>query len=59
MKIKIEIDLTPEEAQELFVPGEKQQEFAAALAKAYTESMANVAKGAFDSTLRKLFRVDE
>ena len=59
MKIKIELDLTPEEAQELFIPGEKQQEFVAALAIAYTEAMAGAAKGAFDSTMRTLFRVDD
>ena len=27
MKIKIDIDLTPDEAKELFVPGDKQNEF--------------------------------
>lgn len=59
MKIRIELDLTPEEAQELFIPGEKQTEFVAALAKAYTEAMAGAAKSAFDGTMRTLFRVDE
>ena len=59
MKINIEIDLTPEEAQDLFIPGEKQQEFVAALAKGYTEAMTNAAKGAFDSSTKKLFRVDD
>lgn len=43
MKLKIELDLTPEEAQELFIPGEKQAEFMAALAKAYTEALTGAA----------------
>jgi hypothetical protein len=47
MKIKIEIDVTPEEVQDLFIPGEKQQEFAAAMARAYTEAMTNAAASAF------------
>lgn len=51
MKIKMEIDCTPQEAQELFIPGEKQQEFVAAIAKAYTEAMANAAYSAFDKTV--------
>jgi hypothetical protein len=59
MKIKIEIDLTPEEAQELFIPGEKQAEFAEAMALAYINAMQKVATGAIDSGLKKLFRVDE
>ena len=59
MKIKIEIDLTPEEAQELFIPGEKQQEFAEAMALAYINAMQKVATGAIDSTMKKLFRVDD
>ncbi len=48
MKVKIELDITPEEVQELFIPGDKQQEFFAAIAKAYTEAMANAAASAFD-----------
>jgi hypothetical protein len=51
MKINIEIDLTPQEAQELFIPSEKQQEFAKALALAYTEAMSNAAYTAFDKTV--------
>lgn len=45
MKLKIELELTPEEAQELFIPGDKQAEFVAALAKAYAEAMAGAALG--------------
>jgi hypothetical protein len=37
MKIKMEMDLTPEEAKELFVPSEKQTEFTAMLYDAYVE----------------------
>ena len=59
MKIKIEIDLTPEEAQELFIPGEKQKEFAEAMTLAYFNAMQKVATGAVDSTLKKLFRVED
>jgi hypothetical protein len=51
--------LTPEEAQELFIPGEKQAEFAEAMAIAYINAMQKVATGAIDSGLKKLFRVDE
>ena len=54
MKVKLEIDLTPQEAQELFIPGEKQQEFAAAMARAYTEAMTDAAQKAFDKTIDTL-----
>lgn len=46
MKLKVELNLTPQEAQELFIPGEKQAEFVAALAKAYTEAMTGAALSA-------------
>ena len=39
MKIKIEIDITPEEAQELFVPGDKQQEFMMVTYDAYVRAL--------------------
>ena len=51
MKIKIEIDVTPEEVQDLFIPGEKQQEFAAAMARAYTAAMTEAAANAFQKTV--------
>jgi len=54
MKLKIELDLTPEEAQELFIPGEKQAEFMAALAKAYTEAMTGAALSALGSIADKV-----
>lgn len=37
MKIKMEMDLTPEEAKELFVPSEKQSEFSLMLYNAYVK----------------------
>lgn len=37
MKIKMELDLTPEEAKELFVPSEKQTQFTSMLYDAYVE----------------------
>ena len=39
MKINIEIDLTPEEAKELFVPGDKQTEFMTKTYDAYTAAL--------------------
>ena len=54
MKIKIEIDVTPEEVQDLFIPGEKQQEFAAAMARAYTAAMTEAAANAFQKTVDTL-----
>jgi hypothetical protein len=39
MKVKIELDLTPEEAKELFVPSEKQTEFMRVTYDAYVRAM--------------------
>ena len=39
MKIKIEIDITPEEVQELFVPSEKQHEFLTKTYDAYVDAL--------------------
>lgn len=39
MKIKIELDLTPEEAKELFVPSDKQNEFGMMLYDAYVKAL--------------------
>lgn len=39
MKIKVELDITPEEAKELFVPSDKQSEFGMMLYDAYTEAL--------------------
>ena len=42
MKINIEIDLTPDEAKELFVPGEKQHEFMTKTYDAYVAALQNM-----------------
>lgn len=39
MKIKLEMDITTEEFQELFVPGDKQTEFQMKLYNAYTQAL--------------------
>lgn len=41
MKVKVEFDLTPEEAKELFVPSEKQSEFGMMLYDAYTKAVTD------------------
>ena len=42
MKINIEIDLTPDEAKELFVPGDKQTEFMTKTYDAYVKALQNM-----------------
>jgi len=42
MKVKIEMDLTPEEAKELFVPSDKQSEFMSKTYDAYIQSLNDV-----------------
>jgi len=39
MKVKIELDLTPEEAKELFVPSDKQTEFMRVTYDAYVRAV--------------------
>jgi len=39
MKINVEIDLTPDEAKELFVPSEKQAEFGTQLYERWLEAV--------------------
>jgi hypothetical protein len=39
MKVKLEIDLTPKEAKELFVPSDKQTEFGMLLYDAYVDAL--------------------
>ena len=39
MKINIEIDLTPDEAKDLFVPGDKQTEFQMKTYDAYVKAL--------------------
>ena len=40
MKVKVEIDMTPDEVQDLFIPSNKQKEFVDALYKAYIDAMS-------------------
>jgi len=56
MKLKIELDLTPEEAQDLFIPSHKQKEFAKLLYSAYVEAMTKAATGAVEATVGKVFK---
>lgn len=42
MKIKIEMDITPEEFQEIFIPGEKQTEFQMKSYDAYVAALGDV-----------------
>jgi hypothetical protein len=56
--MKIEIDLTPDEFKELFLPSEKQAEFAAKMGQAYFDAMTKLAAGTFNSTVSK-FKKDK
>lgn len=51
MKIKIEIEATPDDIQDLFIPSSKQKEFAQALYKAYIDALTTAATGAFKRVL--------
>ena len=42
MKIKIEMDITPDEFQEIFIPGDKQTEFQLKTYDAYVAALGNV-----------------
>ena len=42
MKVKIEMDITPEEFQEIFIPGEKQTEFQMKSYDAYVAALGDV-----------------
>lgn len=55
MKIKIEVDMTPDEMQDLFIPSNKQKEFAQAMYNAYVEAMTKAATGAVKNTVGKVF----
>lgn len=56
MKLKIELDLTPEEAQDLFIPSGKQKEFAQELYKAYVNALSRAAGVAMDRTVGRVFK---
>ena len=51
--MKIEIELTPDEFKELYLPSEKQAEFAAKAAKAYIDAIAKVASTTVNHTVGK------
>ena len=53
MKIKIEVEATPDEVQDLFVPSGKQKEFAEALYKAYIDAMSKAASGAVGKIFKR------
>lgn len=42
MKVKIEMDMTPEEFQEVFIPGDKQEEFMYKTYDAYVEGLKSM-----------------
>ena len=46
--MKITVDITPEEFQELFVPGDKQSDFAVKVYDAYAQVFTEIAKGQID-----------
>lgn len=50
--MKVEIELTPEEFKELFLPGEKQTEFAIKMGEAYFHAVSKVAS----NTVGKVFK---
>jgi len=51
MKIKIEVEMTPDEVQDLFIPSNKQKEFVDALYKAYIDAMSKTVSGAFNKVV--------
>jgi hypothetical protein len=53
MKIKIELDMTPNEVQDLFIPSDKQKEFAEALYKAYIDAMSKTVTGAVSKVFKR------
>lgn len=46
--MKITIDMTPQEFQELFVPGDKQTEFSVKMYDAYVDMLAKVTRESVD-----------
>lgn len=54
--MKIEIELTPEEFKELFLPSEKQAEFAVKMGEAYFNAVSKVATGTYKNTVGKVFK---
>lgn len=58
MKVKVEIDMTPDEVQDLFIPSSKQKEFAQALYTAYIDAMSKTVSGAVDKVFKRRSRDD-
>ena len=56
MKIKIELDMTPDEVQDLFIPSTKQKEFAEALYRAYIDAMSKTVSSTVSKAFKKRFR---
>ena len=56
MKLKIELDMTPDEAQDLFIPSDKQKEFAQEMYRAYINALTTAATGAMDKTVGRVFK---
>lgn len=48
MKVNIELDLTPEEFQELFIPSERQTEFISVTYDAYVQALGDLVKKQID-----------
>lgn len=59
MKIKMEMDLTPEEAKELFVPSDKQSEFSLMLYDAYVKMVQETVLNHIDPNNMMGFRKDK
>jgi len=57
MKVNIEIDLTPQEFQELFIPGEKQKEFVKVLAEAYVNAATKAGTDVFNKTTDEILKL--
>lgn len=59
MKIKMEMDLTPEEAKKLFVPSDKQTEFSLMLYDAYAKMVQETVLNHIDPNNMMGFRKDK
>lgn len=55
MKIKVEIQASPDEVQDLFIPSSKQKEFAQALYAAYIDAMSKTVS----TTVERVFKRKE
>jgi hypothetical protein len=53
MKIKFEIDASPDEVQDMFIPSTKQKEFAEALYRAYIDAMSKTVSTAVGKVIKR------